>query len=74
MVNIMNHEAVLAVLPSSKEEAKSLKEVAQAVGLEVSTYTDWIRTERSLARVLRILVKWGCVASDRMQRDSGHKF
>ena len=74
MVKIMSHEAVLAVLPGSKEEAKSLKEVAQAVGLEVSTYTDWIRAERSLARVLRILVKWGWVARDRMQRDNGHKF
>ena len=41
---------------------------------EVSTYTDWIRAERSLARVLRILVKWGWVARDRMQRDNGHKF
>ena len=73
-VKIMSHEAVLAVLPGSKEEAKSLKEVAQAVGIEVYTYADWIRAERSLARVLRILVKWGWVDHDRMQRDNGHKF
>jgi hypothetical protein len=29
----MNHEEVLAVLPDSKEEAKSIKEIAQAMGL-----------------------------------------
>jgi hypothetical protein len=28
----MNHEEVLAVLPDSKEEAKSIKEIAQAMG------------------------------------------
>jgi len=34
----MNHEAILAVLPDSKDDAKSLKEIAQALGLEVSSY------------------------------------
>jgi hypothetical protein len=34
------HESrdVLAVLPDSKEEAKSIKEIAQAMGLDVSSY------------------------------------
>jgi hypothetical protein len=31
----LNHEEVLAVLPDSKEEAKSIKEIAQAMGLEI---------------------------------------
>ena len=34
----MNHEEVLAVLPDSKDEAKSIKEIAQAMGLEISSY------------------------------------
>jgi len=29
----LNHEAVLAVLHDSREEAKSIKEIAQAMGL-----------------------------------------
>ncbi len=70
----MNPEAVLAVLPDSKEEAKSLKEIALAMGLEISTHTDWIRAERSLASVLRTLIKWGWVARDKRQSDNGQKF
>jgi hypothetical protein len=38
----MNHKEVLAVLPNSREEAKSIKEIAQAMGLEVSSYVDWV--------------------------------
>jgi chromosome partitioning protein len=34
----MNHEEVQAVLPDSKEEAKSIKEIAEAMGLEKSIY------------------------------------
>ena len=37
----MNHEEVLAVLPDSKEDAKSIKEISQAMGLEISSYVDW---------------------------------
>ena len=37
----MNHDDVLAVLSDSKEEAKSIKEIAQAMGLEISSYVDW---------------------------------
>ncbi len=64
----------MAVLPDNKEEAKSLKEIAQAMGLEISTHTDWIRAERSLARVLRTLIKWGWVARDQRQSNEGQKF
>ena len=41
-----------------KMQAKSLKEIAQAIGLQTPTHVDWIKAERSLARVLRILIKW----------------
>lgn len=70
----LNSEAVLAVLPTSKEEAKSLKEIAQAIGLDVTSYVDWIRAERRLASSLRSLIKWGWVACDRRQNEDGHKF
>jgi hypothetical protein len=39
----MNHEEVLAVLPNSRDEAKSIKEIAQAMGLEISSYVDYVR-------------------------------
>jgi len=70
----MSHEVVLAALPDTKEDARSLKEIAEAIGLATSTHTDWIRAERSLARVLRILIKWGWVTRDRKQRVDGCKF
>jgi hypothetical protein len=70
----MSHEAVLAALPNGKDDAKSMKDIAQLIGLAISTHTDWIRAERSLARVLRILIKWGWVARDRRQRENGHRF
>ena len=49
----MNHEMVLAALPNREKEAKSMKEIAQEMGLEVSSYTDQIRIRRRLARSLR---------------------
>jgi len=52
MVGIMTHETVLAALPNSEAEAKSLKDIAEVIGLEIYTHTDWIRAERRLARVL----------------------
>ena len=70
----MNHEMDLAAFPNREEEARSMKEIAQAMGLEISTYVDWIRAERSLSRTLRALIKWGWVACDRRQREDGHKF
>ncbi len=73
MVGIMSHEVVLAALPNSEADAKSLKDIAMAIGLDIFSHTDWIRAERSLARVLRILVKWGWAACDRRQKVDGHK-
>jgi hypothetical protein len=70
----MNHEAVLAVLPDSREDAKSIKEIAQAMDLEISSYVDWMRTERRLVRTLGALIKWGWVACDERQKEEGHRF
>ena len=69
----MNHEEVLAVLPDCKEEAKSINEIAQAMGLEISSYVDWVRAERRLVRALGALIKWGWVACDNRQKEEGHK-
>jgi len=54
----MNHEVVLAVLPNTESDAKSLKEIAEALDIDIIRYADWIRASRNLARVLRILIKW----------------
>jgi hypothetical protein len=35
----MTHDAVLAALPNSEAEAKSLKDIAQAIGLQISSHT-----------------------------------
>jgi hypothetical protein len=71
----MNHEEVLAVLPDSKEEVKSIKEIAQAMGLEISSsYVDWVRAERRLVRALGALIKWGWVDFDERQKEEGRKF
>jgi len=43
----MNHDTILAVLPDSKDDALSLKEIAQALGLEMNSYIDWIRIARN---------------------------
>ena len=69
----MNTETVLAVLPDSKEEAKSIKEIALAIGLDISIHTNRIRTEQNLARILRALIKWGWVACDKRQRSKRFK-
>lgn len=70
----MNFDLVLEVLPNSKEDAKSTREIAQAMGLDVSSHTNWIRTQSTFARVLRILIKW-CWASRDYRRDEiGKKF
>ena len=70
----MNQEAILAVLPDSKDDAKSLKEIAKEMGLDITAYVDWIRVERRLSSSLRALARWGFVALERRQRDDGHKF
>jgi len=52
----------------------SLIEIAMALGMDTSTYADRIRASHNLARVLRILIKWGWVACARRQRERGQKF
>ena len=66
--------AVLAVLSDTEDEAKSTREIAQAMGLEISSYVGWTRAERRLIRALRALVKWGWVAYDKRQNEIGIKF
>jgi hypothetical protein len=70
----MDPEAVLAVLPHRREEAKSLKEIARKMDLKISSHNDWIRTQRTLARVLRALIKEGGVGHEERQNDGGQKF
>ena len=70
----MNQEAILAVLPDSKDDAKSLKEIAKEMGLDITAYVDWIRVERRLSSSLRALARWGLVALERRQREEGQRF
>ena len=70
----MNQDAILAVLCDSRDDAKSLKEIAQEMGLDISTYVDWDRVERRLTSSLRSLTRWGWVAWERRQRVEGHRF
>jgi predicted DNA-binding ribbon-helix-helix protein len=49
----MNHDAILAVLPDSKDDAKSLKEIANEMDLDINSYIDWIHVERRLSSSLR---------------------
>ena len=72
--DVVNQEAILAVLPSSKDDAKSLKEIANEMGLDITAHVDWIRVERRLPNSLRALARWGLVALERRQRDNGQKF
>ncbi len=69
----MNHDAVLAVLPDNEDEAISMKEIALALGLDISSYTATGRTKRQLSRILRALIKWGWVCCDQRQGENGHK-
>jgi hypothetical protein len=69
-----NQEDILAVLPESRDDAKSLKEIALAMELEMSSYADWIRVERRLSSSLRTLARWGFVALEKRQKEEGHKF
>ena len=70
----MNQEDILAVLPESRDDAKSLKEIALAMELEMASYADWIRVERWLSSSLRALARWGFVDQERRQREEGHRF
>jgi hypothetical protein len=60
----MNSEAVLAVLPDRKEDALSMKGIALALGLDISSYTAMGRTKRQLSKTLRTLMKQGYVACE----------
>ena len=70
----MNQDTILAVLPDSKDDAKSLKEIAIEMGLDITSYVNWIRVERRLSSSLRALTRWGLVALERRQRNDGHRF
>jgi hypothetical protein len=70
----MNQEEIMAVLSNSEAEAKSLREIAQAMGLKTSSYASWRRAERGLSNILRKMIKWGFVAHDRRQNVNGHRF
>ena len=70
----MNRMAILAVLPSGKNGAKYLKEIANEMDLDITSYIDWIRVERRLSSSLRALARWGFVALERRQREESHKF
>jgi hypothetical protein len=68
----LKQEEVLAVLPDSKEEAVSIREIAQAMGIEIATHMDWVRTRAAMVRALGALIRWGWVACDERQREKGH--
>ena len=70
----MNQEEILSVLSHSEAEAKSLREIAQTMGLETSSYASWIQAERGLSSTLRKLIKWGLVACAIRQNVNGHRF
>ena len=55
----MSHEVVLAALPNTKEEARSLKDIAQSIGLEIATHADWIRAEKEAGEIIEIFDKMG---------------
>ena len=57
-VDALNQEDILAVLHESRDDAKSLKEIALAMELEMASYADWIRVERRLSSSLRALARW----------------
>ena len=44
------------------------------MGLEISSYVDWVRAEWRLVRALGALIKWDWVACDNRQKEEGHKF
>jgi hypothetical protein len=70
----MNQEQILEILPSSEAEARSVKEIADVMGMDTSSYATWRKTERGLSNALRKLMKWGFVARGRRKSHNGHKF
>lgn len=73
-VAIMNQEEIMAVLSHSEADAKSLREIAQEIGLDTSSYAGWIKAERGLSSILRKLIRWGFVVYIRRQNVNGHRF
>ena len=67
-------KSLRVVLPESRDDAKSLREIARDMELEMATYADWIRIERRLSSSLRALARWGFVDLERRQRENGQKF
>jgi predicted transcriptional regulator len=61
-------------LTDSKDDAKSLKEIANKMGPDITAYVDWIRVERRLSSSLRALARWGLVALERRQREESQRF
>ena len=74
--DVVNQEDILAVLPDSRDDAKSLKEIAQdmEMEMEMASYANWIRVERRLSSSLRALARWGYVDQERRQREERHRF
>ena len=70
----MKQDEIMAILAHSEAEANSLREIAQALGLETTSYAGWIKAERGLSNTLRKLIKWGLVSCERKQRSEGHRF
>jgi hypothetical protein len=70
----MNQEDILAVLPESRDDAKSFKEITLAMELEMASFADRIRVEMRLSSSLRALARWGFVDQERRQGEEGHKF
>jgi len=70
----MNSDLILKVLSNSKDDAKSMREIAQAMGLDISSHASWVRTQNTLSRVLRVLCKWGWVTHDYRPSDDGKNF
>jgi hypothetical protein len=73
-VTIMNQREIMAVLSYKEEEAMSLREIALKMGLDTSSYANWIKAERGLSGILRKLIKWGFVVCVRIQNTDGHRF
>lgn len=64
----MNPDDVLSILPNHKDQAMSMREIAGALKLDINSNTDRRRTRQRLARVLRVLVKWGQASCETRQK------
>jgi predicted transcriptional regulator len=69
----LNQETILAMLPNSPKQAKTMKEIAQELRLDI-TDGKWFEVERSLYRTLKKLVRWGLVDYDYRQNTNGNRY